>query len=129
VIESLVLHLLQHFNVELFRTEQLVMEAALQVRSARAELLASNVANADTPGYIARDIDFDGALKNAIEGGDTAPASISKTSARENLRLDGNNTDPSQELAKAYQNSLGYVATLKLYGDSLERLKTAISTG
>jgi flagellar basal-body rod protein FlgB len=114
--------------VELLRTEQLVMEAALQVRSARAELLASNVANADTPGYIARDIDFDRALKNAIEGGDTAPASISKMSTRENLRLDRNNTDPSQELAKAYQNSLGYVATLKLYGDSLERLKTAIST-
>jgi flagellar basal-body rod protein FlgB len=121
--------LLQYFNVELFRTEQLVMEAALQVRSARAELLASNVANADTPGYMARDIDFDRALKNAIAGGNTAPASISKTSALENLGLDGNNTDPSQELAKAYQNSLGYIATLKLYGDSLGRLKTAVSTG
>ncbi|MBV8361316.1 MAG: flagellar basal body rod protein FlgB, partial [Deltaproteobacteria bacterium] len=31
------------------------MEAALQIRSARAELLAGNVANADTPGYMARD--------------------------------------------------------------------------
>jgi flagellar basal-body rod protein FlgB len=104
------------------------MEAALQVRSARAELLAGNVANADTPGYLARDIDFDQALKNAIDGGINAPETSNKPSPLENLRYDENDTDSSQELAKAYQNSLGYVATLKLYGDSLERLKTAIST-
>jgi len=99
----------------------------LQVRSTRAELLASNVANADTPGYIARDIDFDQALKNAIDSGTNAPALLNKPSPLENLRYDGNDTDPSEELAKAYQNSLSYIATLKLYGDSLERLKTAIS--
>jgi flagellar basal-body rod protein FlgB len=104
------------------------MEAALQVRSARAELLAGNVANADTPGYIARDIDFDQGLKNAIDSGLSAPALSNQLSPLENLRYDGNDTDPSEELAKAYQNSLGYIATLKLYGDSLERLKTAIST-
>ena len=104
------------------------MEAALQVRSARAELLASNVANADTPGYVARDIDFDQALKGAIAGENTAAAPSSNTATLENLRFDRNDTDPSQELAKAYQNSLDYVATLKLYGDSLERLKAAIST-
>ena len=104
------------------------MEAALQVRSARAELLAGNVANADTPGYLARDIDFDQALKNAIDSGINAPGLSSKPPLLENLRYDENDTDSNQELAKAYQNSLGYVATLKLYGDSLERLKTAIST-
>ncbi|MBV8359040.1 MAG: flagellar basal body rod protein FlgB [Deltaproteobacteria bacterium] len=105
------------------------MEAALQIRSTRAELLAGNVANADTPGYMARDIDFDQALKNAIDGGTNAPELSPGPSPLENLRYDENDTDSSQELAKAYQNSLGYIATLKLYGDSLERLKTAISTG
>jgi flagellar basal-body rod protein FlgB len=114
-------------SVGLLRADQLVIEAALQVRSARAELLASNVANADTPDYIARDIDFDQALKNAIDSGINTPALSNKPSPLENLRYDRNDTDPSKELAKAYQNSLSYIATLKLYGDSLERLKTAIS--
>ncbi len=94
----------------------------------RAELLAGNVANADTPGYIAHDIDFEQALKNAMDGGINSPALTAKASALENLRSDGNDIDSGQELAKAYQNSLNYIATLKLYGDSLERLKTAIST-
>jgi flagellar basal-body rod protein FlgB len=104
------------------------MEAALQIRSARAELLAGNVANADTPGYLTRDIDFDQALQSATDASVNDPALTTKASALENLRYDRNDIDASQELAKAYQNSLSYVATLKLYGDSLERLTTAIST-
>jgi flagellar basal-body rod protein FlgB len=115
-------------SVELLRANQLVMEAALQLRSTRAELLAGNVANADTPGYLARDIDFDQALRNAIEGGMDKPGSATKLPVIENLRFDRNDTDASQQLAEAYQNSLSYVATLKLYGDSIERLKTAVST-
>ncbi|MDL2284685.1 flagellar basal body rod protein FlgB [Oxalobacter sp. OttesenSCG-928-P03] len=43
-------------------------EAALRVRSQRQQVLASNIANADTPNYHARDIDFKSALKAALEG-------------------------------------------------------------
>jgi flagellar basal-body rod protein FlgB len=43
-------------------------QVALSLRSARQELLASNIANADTPGYKARDIDFSSALQNAMAG-------------------------------------------------------------
>ena len=42
-----------------------IHDKALLVRSQRAELLASNIANSDTPGYKARDIDFKAALQNA----------------------------------------------------------------
>ena len=45
---------------------------ALTLRSERQRLLASNIANADTPGYIARDLDFASALKQAT-GARTAP--------------------------------------------------------
>ena len=44
-----------------------IHEHALKVRTQRAELLASNIANADTPGYKAQDLDFKSALKNAQE--------------------------------------------------------------
>ena len=41
-------------------------ETALSLRAQRQELLASNIANADTPNYKARDIDFNSALQNAL---------------------------------------------------------------
>ena len=50
-------------------------ETALSLRSTRQELLASNIANADTPNYKARDVDFAAALKGALaKAGGSAPA-------------------------------------------------------
>ncbi len=117
--------------MEILQPEQQVMAAALQVRAARAELLAGNVANADTPGYMARDIKFDDALKQVIENGsngDQQGSSFETVTARENLGFDNNDIDINQQLAKSYENSLSYVATLKLYGDSMGRLRSATSS-
>lgn len=50
-------------------------ETALNLRSQRQELLASNIANADTPNYKARDIDFASALKGALAA-TTPPAGV-----------------------------------------------------
>lgn len=60
-------------------------ETALSLRAQRQQLLASNIANADTPNYKARDIDFASALKNAVAqkaGAASAPAAVmAKTQA------------------------------------------------
>src|SRR5579871_337475 len=94
--------------MEILQPEQQVMAAALQVRAARAELLAGNVANADTPGYLARDIKFDDALKQVMDRGDQAGGSSFETvTARENLGFDNNDIDINQQLAKSYENSAG----------------------
>ncbi len=53
--------------------------AALELRSQRMGLIASNIANAATPGYKARDIDFAAALKARIGGADEAQASQAAT--------------------------------------------------
>src|SRR5208337_3802332 len=116
--------------MEILRPEQQVMQAALQVRSARAELLAGNVANADTPGYVARDLKFDAAMEQVMGAGnsqDTPSSSSDSIVNPENLRFDSNDVDVNQQLAKSYENSLGYVATLKLYGDSMNRITSATS--
>ena len=114
--------------MEILQPDQQVMAAALQVRAARAEVLAGNVANADTPGYLARDIKFDDALQRVMENGDQSGSSFETVAAPENLGFDRNDTDINQQLAKAYENSLSYVATLKLYGDSMGRLRSATSS-
>jgi flagellar basal-body rod protein FlgB len=117
--------------MEILRPEQQVMQAALQVRSARAELLAGNVANADTPGYVARDLKFDAAMDQVMDAGGNQDTSVSSSDAivkPENLRFDSNDVDVNQQLAKSYENSLSYVATLKLYGDSMNRITAATNS-
>jgi len=104
------------------------MQAALQVRSARAELLAGNVANADTPGYVSRDLKFDAAMDQLMSSGSQDATPSSSIVNPENLRFDSNDVDVNQQLAKSYENSLGYVATLKLYGDSMNRIVTATTS-
>ena len=114
--------------MEILQTNQRVMEAALEVRSERAELLAGNIANADTPGYIARDVKFSDAIDRVLENPDSAGVPSKAVLAPENLRFDGNNVDVDQQVARSYENSLNYVATLRLYGDSVNRLRSATSS-
>jgi len=114
--------------MEILRPEQQVMQAALEVRSTRAELLAGNVANADTPGYVARDLKFTDALNSVLDSGDSSSATPEAVVSPENMRYDRNDIDLNQQMAKAYENSLNYVATLKLYGDSMGRLRSATSS-
>jgi flagellar basal-body rod protein FlgB len=115
--------------MEVSGPNQRTMEAALELRSVRGELLAENVANADTPGYAARDLRFDDALASALEGEQVDGREASQTQiVRQNASLDRNNVDVNQELAKVYENATQYVATLKLYSDSVARLKAATSS-
>ncbi|QKE41078.1 MAG: flagellar basal body rod protein FlgB [Ferrovum myxofaciens] len=55
-------------------------QSALHVQETRQELIASNIANADTPGYLARDIDFREALATALQQGKTPPLSLNTSS-------------------------------------------------
>jgi flagellar basal-body rod protein FlgB len=115
--------------MEILRPEQQVMQAALQVQSARAELLAGNVANADTPGYVARDLKFDAALDQVMNSrSQGASTSSDSVITPENLNFDHNDVDVIQQLAKSSDNSFSYVATLKLYGDSMNRVISATSS-
>lgn len=66
-----------------------VNETAINLRAQRQQLLASNIANADTPNYKARDMDFNSALKSALDRSDPAANALSKTDPG---HLDGNAT-------------------------------------
>lgn len=105
--------------------DQSVMEAALQVRSMRADLLAENVANADTPNFLQRDLRFDGALQQVLQQ-QPADGSVNQSDiAAENVRVDRNNVDLNQQMGQVYDNSFSYLATLRLYSDSVGRIRSA----
>jgi len=117
---------------------------ALKLQSKRTEVIADNLANSDTPGYKARDIDFRAAMASA--GSADAPVKLATTNpghmtidpntdASANLKyrtplapsLDGNTVDAQQEQAAFADNSVRYQATLTFLSARFKGLMTAIT--
>lgn len=101
---------------------------ALALRSQRMGLLTSNIANAATPGYKARDIDFAAALK-ASEGGasaEQAAAGATRFRVPTMPSLDGNTVEMMTEQTAFAENAVGYSATLQFIRGRVETLTRAL---
>jgi flagellar basal-body rod protein FlgB len=102
--------------------------AALELRSQRMALIASNIANAATPGYKARDIDFAAALQRSLAGTDSGHAAEGTRLYRVPVMpsLDGNTVElPTEQLAFA-QNAVGYSATLSFIRSRIDTVTRAL---
>ncbi len=114
--------------------------AALKIRSSRAELLAGNIVNADTPNYKARDIDFKQALSmmsgNAgmqrthgehldIQGTGSNTGEIMYRTPNQ-PSLDGNTVDMHTERSAFMENMMMYQASLRFLNGKISGLQTAI---
>ena len=93
---------------------------ALEVRQARLGLLASNIANAATPGFKARDLDFRAALDGARAERYRVPVQAS---------LDGNSVELSVEQAQFAQNAVQYRTTLAFLNGRVNTIMTALKGG
>jgi flagellar basal-body rod protein FlgB len=102
--------------------------AALELRSQRLSLLASNIANAATPGYKARDIDFNQALASATRGQglDSAAASATEYRVPVTPSLDGNTVELSTEQTLFAENAVQYRTTLSFLEGRIGTLKRAL---
>ncbi|KUR72737.1 flagellar biosynthesis protein FlgB [Novosphingobium fuchskuhlense] len=102
--------------------------AALELRSQRMGLLASNLANAGTPGYKAKDIDFAAALKARTSGASDTQALTAATRYRMPVMpsLDGNTVEMATEQTAFAENAVGYSATLSFIRGRVETLTRAI---
>ncbi len=116
-----------------------IHEQALMVASRRMTLLAGNLANAETPGYKARDIDFRAVLGKAtgeaalrttnprhLDGGDSIGGSRVLYRSVMQPSLDGNTVDPSIERSQFMENALRYQATLRFLNGKISGLREAI---
>ncbi len=102
---------------------------ALALRSQRLSLLASNIANASTPGYKARDIDFEAALKEATDKNEaTAKAADDAMGYRVPLQpsLDGNTVELSTEQTLFAENAVKYRTTLSFLEGRINTLTRAL---
>ena len=118
-----------------------IHQPALLLRSRRAALLADNLANADTPNYKARDMDFRAELERAIG----APGELSATHPMhipthgsglflgepayrvpEQPSVDGNTVDTQREKATFVDNALRYQASITFLDSKIRSLRDAL---
>ena len=121
---------------------------ALDLRARRGEVLASNIANADTPGYKARDFDFAAELRSAMSGKEAEHGSLAlqRTSPRHlngvaqafgapdlqyrvpvQASIDGNTVEMDTERGEFSDNALRYQADITFLTGQVKLLQAAIS--
>jgi flagellar basal-body rod protein FlgB len=102
--------------------------AALEIRAQRMGVLGSNIANAATPGYKARDIDFSAALQARLGGADESQSIGAATRYRIPVMpsLDGNTVEMATEQAAFAENAVAYTATLSFLKGRIETVTRAI---
>ncbi|MBD8677833.1 flagellar basal body rod protein FlgB [Sphingomonas sp. CFBP 13720] len=102
--------------------------AALQVRGQRMGLLASNIANVSTPGFKARDIDFDAALAGVERGGDADATIAGHTLYRRPLQpsMDGNTVELTTEQTAFAENAVAYQTTLAFLNGRISTITRAL---
>ncbi|NVL89807.1 MAG: flagellar basal body rod protein FlgB [Desulfobacterales bacterium] len=111
------------------------IERSLDITNKRHGLITSNIANLDTPGYKAKDIDFKSALKDALEGTSvdlsrTNPAHFgSKVFYTEPSSNGTGSVDIDKEMSKLAENNLRHRASVEVLLRKLSKLKFAISEG
>jgi flagellar basal-body rod protein FlgB len=117
----------------LIDTTQLALERAIQGASQRHAALASNLANAETPGYQRVDVDFHGALAGALEAGTDRRAALERTAFSPQadgsvgaVRADGSTVDVDAESAKLAANALEHQAAVQVAHARVEIMRTAL---
>ncbi len=120
----------------------------LNLRAQRQQLLASNIANADTPNYKARDIDFNSALQAAMQRAEAAPVLHTTDSVHQQPNaleqllgapiqyrgvvqgaVDGNTVDMDTERNQFAENALRYEAMLNFTSSDARTMLDAIKSG
>jgi len=101
------------------------IEQYMNLVSARQKLVASNIANADTPGYQTKDIDFESELASQMSG---SKPNVIEVSGLKN-KNDGNNVNMDREARLLAENALRFSVASNLAHSEISTIRTAIQEG
>ena len=101
------------------------LERYMDLLSVRQKLVASNIANADTPGYQTRDIDFQGEFQQQLSAHQPQVLEVSGLTTKN----DGNNVDLDREARLLAENALRFSIASQLLRSELKSVKSAIDGG
>jgi flagellar basal-body rod protein FlgB len=115
-----------------------ILQKIIHAADIKQKVISSNIANADTPGYKAKDVKFDNLLGKEMKllttngkhlGGDAGTVSA-KTEVEDNLSWeDKNNVELNVEVAKMTENALLHDTAITIMSTKIRMYKTAISRG
>ena len=114
-----------------------VLGKAADASWTRNDILANNIANADTPGFKRKDVQFETYLKNAVAGTDSLNETVANIDlngttytdqANLSYRYDGNNVDINTENVELAKNQLKYYTLMNSMSQEFSRLKSALRT-
>ena len=103
------------------------LHRALDGLSQRQQAIASNVANLETPGFLAREVSFEDSLRAAVEAGRPSDASVSVSRSLAPTRLNGNNVNIDMELLAGSETALHQQLVVQGLNAKYDMLRTAIS--
>ncbi|SFA77762.1 flagellar basal-body rod protein FlgB [Lentibacillus halodurans] len=131
--------------MELFTGSFQTLEHSLKYASAKNRAISNNIANVDTPGYKAKDVEFKNVLNNELNASFNAKRTDSKhlpfdrlnadqslqTVSRQNTEYNhnGNNVDVDKEMAELAKNQIYYQALVDRMNGKFSSLKTVIGGG
>ena len=101
----------------------------LTLLSVRQKLVASNIANADTPDYHTQDIDFESEFRSAAASPTTGAGAIATEVPGLRVRNDGNNVDLDREARLLSENALRFSVASNLLRGQIKSLRMAIQGG
>jgi flagellar basal-body rod protein FlgB len=102
------------------------LDDALRGLAMRQRATANNVANVQTPGYLAERVGFESSLRDAIDGGMAQPMRTTTTLSTDPVRQDGNNVNLDDELLGLQQTNLRYQTMVEGMNAKFRLLRTAI---
>lgn len=101
------------------------IEHYMDLLSARQKLVASNIANADTPGFKTRDLDFASEFQNSLNGFEPQSAEVTGLKTKN----DGNNVSVDRESRLLAENALRFNLATQLLRSQIRTIRTAIQEG
>ena len=101
------------------------LERYMDLVSMRQKLVASNIANADTPGYKTQDVDFQSEFRSLLNGGTGHVTTVAGLTTRN----DGNNVDLDREARLLAENALRFNVASNLMRSQIRLVKEAIQEG
>ena len=91
-----------------------ILHFAVDGLSQQQQAIANNLANSETPGFTATDVNFQSSLDQALNNQDGGVANVTTTPDPATPATDGNNVDTGNQMVDAEQNTLQYQATVDL---------------
>lgn len=105
------------------------LHVAINGLDAREKAIASNVANLETSGYLAEEVNFEDSLRSALQSGDPTSAAVSHSRSMAATRLNGNNVNIDFELLAGSENVLRQKLVVQALNSKYQLLRTAIGSG